>query len=181
MKKLIVSFIACLCMAITATAQSTYPTNTASQLKNSDVAKLKKDIANFRTKYKAANSYAEESEIAFAVDTFSISRAEELRMDEDCSTIGMSEAISDSSKDYDVLLNKYYKKLSAKLSGEAKDNLVKAQRAWLAYRDADSKLASSVFYGEDHGSMAIILVAGNYNECIKKRVVELFNYCNAAF
>lgn len=167
-------------MAVSVSAQSTYPTNTAAALKNNDAAKLKKDISDFRAKYKAANSYAEELEIDFAVDTFSITRAEELRMDEDCSTIGMAEAIRDSSKDYDVLLNKYYKMLTGKLRGDAKNNLVKAQRAWIAFRDAESKLATSVFYGEGHGSMAMILDAGNYNECIKKRVVELFNYCNNA-
>jgi len=181
MKKLIFSLLACLCIAVSASAQSTYPANTAKELSNSDVAKLKKAIADFRAKYKATYDYAEDLRIDFAVDTFSISYAEDLRMEADFTNLGMLQTVYATAQDYDVLLNKYYKILSAKLKGEKKQKLVKAQRAWIAFRDADNEFAASIFYSEDHGSMGKLQYAATESERVKQRVVELFDYLENDF
>lgn len=181
MKNLLFSLLACLCMTVSASAQSTYPAKTAAGLSNTDVAKLKKAIADFRAQYKASNDYAEEQAVDFAVDTFSVSYAENLRMEADYSNLGMLQTVYDTAEDYDVLLNKYYKKLNAKLRGEAKNNLVKAQRAWIAFRDADNDLSGSIFYTQDHGSIGKLQYAAGNSDRIKQRVVELFEYLNNTF
>lgn len=130
-------------------------------------------ITSFKKKYAEENSYDSEVCLEFAVDTFAISRCEEMLIDKDSSTYGMVSAIDAASSDYDVLLNKYYQKLRSKLSAGKKAELTKAQKAWLAFRDADTAYAAATM---PEGTMYRVVIASMYEERIKQRVIQLFDY-----
>jgi uncharacterized protein YecT (DUF1311 family) len=58
----------------------------------------------------------------------------------------------------DTKLNENYKSLTSKISPKRKQSLVDAQRAWIAFRDANCK-----FYGDPEGGTSARLSA---NECV---------------
>ena len=121
-----------------------------------------------------------DDEIEFALDTFRIEQIVAKRIDIDYSTAGMDRAVSDLTNEYDVLLNKYYKKLLALMNGTDKNVLVNAQRAWIKYRDTEGEFISTVSKDEYSGGGTIqtLVVTGNYSELVIKRTCEIFNYYN---
>lgn len=55
----------------------------------------------------------------------------------------LEESIAEQKKQYrlaDKALNEEYKKLYARMDGMGRDKLVKAQRAWMAFRDSNAVL-----------------------------------------
>ncbi|CAN1549928.1 Lysozyme inhibitor LprI, N-terminal [Caulobacteraceae bacterium] len=80
------------------------------------------------------------------------------------STMGMVQCIGGELKVQDAALNAAYRTLVADLTPDQRGGLQKAQRAWIAFRDADC--ASR--YSPDWGSMSTI----NANFCILRRTVE---------
>lgn len=90
------------------------------------------------------------TDIEFKLDTFSVEtyfrkchetlkKAGIILTDAD-----MSGLTFDRAQAYDSLMNKYYKRLSALLNEDDKNTLIKAQRAWLIFRDNESKLRVAV-------------------------------------
>jgi len=70
----------------------------------------------------------------------------------------------------DKELNETYKHLLATLDEDAKEKLRVAQRAWVAYRDANSKFVYSV---EGDGSAGRMVVSNQSEEQTRARVKEL--------
>ena len=71
----------------------------------------------------------------------------------------------------DAELNKVYKKLVAKLgASKDKDLLVKAQRAWIAYRDAHCAYTESSYEG---GSMQPLVYSGCMRQVTEERIKQL--------
>jgi uncharacterized protein YecT (DUF1311 family) len=70
----------------------------------------------------------------------------------------------------DAALNQTYRKLFADLDDEHRPLLQKAQRAWIAFRDADCDVEASVALG---GSMHAMLVAECRAAATDARVKEL--------
>lgn len=70
----------------------------------------------------------------------------------------------------DKELNEIYAKVRAKLDKEGKEKLKAAQRAWMAFRDAQAELDADLMRG---GSAAPMLSAGSKAQSTKKRVEEL--------
>ncbi|MDO9222533.1 MAG: lysozyme inhibitor LprI family protein [Caulobacter sp.] len=107
---------------------------------------------------------------AFAVDDAKIearySPALQVCLDspDGASTMGMVECIGVELKVQDLALNAAYRSLIADMTPEQKAGLQRAQRAWIAYRDADC--ASR--YSPDWGSISAI----NANFCVLRRTVE---------
>lgn len=66
----------------------------------------------------------------------------------DPSTIGSAACLTAEQERQDKRLNANYKALLAKLSPEAKKELVLAERAWLKFQDANGALESSVYGSE---------------------------------
>lgn len=116
--------------------------------------------------------------IEFSTDTFRIARINDKRMDVDFSTQGMNETVMETAGAYDRLLNKYYKKLLNWLKPEDKPVLIAAQRAWLAYRDAERKLIGVTRKEEYSGGGTIQsnIYTGMYASMVETRAVEIFNY-----
>src|SRR4030095_5573846 len=82
-------------------------------------------------------------QIEFSVDTFRVEKYFEEYMAYDYTTAGMVTAGYEAAHAYDSLLNKYYKKLLSKLKTTDKPVLVQAQKAWVAFRDAEEKLITT--------------------------------------
>jgi uncharacterized protein YecT (DUF1311 family) len=80
------------------------------------------------------------------------------------STMGMIGCISDETTKQDAKLNAAYAKAMADLTPGQKVKLKAAQRAWIAFRDADC----ASFEDQDWGSLSRI----NANMCVLHRTVE---------
>lgn len=87
-----------------------------------------------------------------------------LKSPEGQSTMGLIECMGDELKVQDARLNAAYAKAMADLTPAQKESLRTAQRAWVAFRDADCQSLVS----EDWGTAS--RVAGN--ECMVRRTVE---------
>ena len=80
------------------------------------------------------------------------------------STMGMVQCAGAELEVQDKALNAAYRDLVADMNPRQKANLVKAQRAWIAFRDADC----GARYDPDWGTNSTI----NANMCMLQRTVE---------
>jgi len=80
------------------------------------------------------------------------------------STAGMIQCVGEELKIQDAALNVAWGETTASMNARQKAGLLKAQRAWIAFRDADC--ASR--YDPDWGSMSTI----SANFCMLRRTVE---------
>lgn len=88
------------------------------------------------------------------------------------STFGQRDAFSRGIELWDAELNRQYKILSAMLDDSGRQKLRDAQRAWLAFRDAEFRRTDSLYSGKD-GSMFIPMSVAARLELIKARALEL--------
>ncbi|MCX6182001.1 MAG: DUF1311 domain-containing protein [Bacteroidetes bacterium] len=144
--------------------------------------RIKVDVEKEVVLYKKALEKQELTidEIEFSVDTFRIAHIVSNRMDIDFTTTGMNITISEMTKEYDKLMNKYYNKLLKGLNTEDKKTLIAAQKAWLVYRDAEEKLIWTMRNEEysGGGTMQSNIAAGRYSDLIVQRTLEIFKYYN---
>jgi uncharacterized protein YecT (DUF1311 family) len=117
-------------------------------------------------------------QIEFAIDTFRIEALSQKVMEIDYSTAGMVTATGELADGYDKIMNKYYNKLLKTLSPEDKKILIAAQKAWLAYRDAEAKLIGTMTKETYSGGGTIqsILATDTYSQMIVSRTLEIFNF-----
>lgn len=80
------------------------------------------------------------------------------------STAGMVQCIGVELAVQDKALNAAYRDLTSGMNARQKANLVKAQRAWIAFRDADCQAR----YDPDWGTISTL----NANMCMLHRTVE---------
>ncbi|MDO8297465.1 MAG: lysozyme inhibitor LprI family protein [Caulobacter sp.] len=80
------------------------------------------------------------------------------------STMGMVQCVGVEMQVQDAALNAAYRALIAGMTPDQKAGLQKAQRAWIAFRDADCQSR----YSPDWGSMSTITA----NMCMLQRTVE---------
>lgn len=80
------------------------------------------------------------------------------------STAGMVQCAAAELEVQDKALNAAYRDLVSDMNARQKANLVKAQRAWIAFRDADCQAR----YDPDWGTLSTI----NANMCMLRRTVE---------
>ncbi len=147
--------------------------------------RISQQVAGQASKLKAQMTAAGETAITieFAIDTFKIEQYLSAYIDYDWSTAGMREASYDAADKYDSLLNKYYKKLLARLAPADRPALVNAQKAWIAFRDNELKLEATLRKDEYSGGGTIqeLIGSSNYLDIIKSRVVTLYDYyCSAS-
>jgi uncharacterized protein YecT (DUF1311 family) len=95
-------------------------------------------------------------------------------------SIAATAALADPGSDFksaDQALNQTFRKIQKRLSDDAdgKARLVKAQRAWNAFRDAECTFQSS---GDDGGSAAPMIAAGCQADLTKDRTKQLKVYLN---
>jgi uncharacterized protein YecT (DUF1311 family) len=159
-----------------------------SQITDSLMSKLKLEVQKeteiFRQQLKKKENLTDfdlKVGIEFDCDTFKIERLIAKRISLDYSTSGMVEAAYDAEAEYDKLLNKYYKLLLKKLSSLDKEVLIQSQRNWIQLRDSESKLQNTLSKEEYSGGGTIqrVIIATEYLEMTKRRVVVLYNYLGA--
>jgi uncharacterized protein YecT (DUF1311 family) len=116
--------------------------------------------------------------IEFAIDTFRAERLMSKWIDLDYGDFGMRNAGYAAARQYDSLMNKYYKKLSSVLKGDDRKILVQAQKAWLSYRDKETKLVETISKDEysGGGTMQQLTEASEFLNMIKNRTIVLFEH-----
>lgn len=97
-----------------------------------------------------------------------IDREMEAAMDKDPSTAGMVTAISKANKQWDREMNALYQDLKKTMEPEEWQTLVAAQKAWIVYRDAQTKSLVET-YGRMEGTMWIPMSASAVMNLTKER------------
>jgi uncharacterized protein YecT (DUF1311 family) len=142
--------------------------------------KLKMEVEREVPKLKQRMGKEEENavHIEFTVDTFRIERFRSKWIELDYRDFGMSEANYAGAELYDGLLNKYYKKLLGVLKEEDKKTLQQTQRAWLAFRDSETKLVGTISKEEysGGGTMQGLTESSMYLDMVRRRTIELFDH-----
>jgi len=93
-------------------------------------------------------------------------------LERDPSTAGQVRAFEKGIELWDAELNRTYKVLSAKLGEDGRQKLKDAQRAWLAFRDAECRRTNQL-YSDKEGTMFISMSAASRMELVKARALEL--------
>jgi len=101
-----------------------------------------------------------------------IDQAMEAAIDRDSSTAGMVQAVSKANKDWDKEMNALYQNLKKTMKPEEWAALVAAQKAWIVYRDAQTKSIVET-YGHMEGTMYIPMSASAVMELTKDRALFL--------
>lgn len=94
-------------------------------------------------------------------------------------TVNMRNAQGTAYVSWDRELNRVYKELMAILSVDEKLRLRDAQRAWLTFRDAETKFWWSESIS-DGGTLQPVVVADHNIELLKARVCQLYKYKKVA-
>ncbi len=94
-------------------------------------------------------------------------------------TVDMRNAQGRAYESWDRELNKVYRELMTLLSAEEKSLLRDAQRAWLTFRDTESKFwwSESISGG---GTLQPVIVSDYSTELLKARVCQLTKYKKVA-
>lgn len=80
----------------------------------------------------------------------------------------------DLSKEWDKQMNKYYLGLMNVLDSAAQNNLMKAQRQWIKYRDLEYKFSNSIH--DMQGTMYLRMRAYRAMRIVRTRALELKSY-----
>ncbi len=177
-KRYLILFAFVLIVNHAAYAQSDRPQELTLQLLAN--IKAQAEVKSLKFRQTLAKKELLPSEINFSVDTFKISQIALKRMDVDFSTSGMNNTVLDKAASYDKLLNQYYKLLLNALQPADKSMLVATQRAWIAYRDAETKLIYTMAKKEysGGGSMQSNIATAAYADLVIQRTLQIFNYYN---
>lgn len=170
-----------ICFVFAVKAQSEGPQPVTPQIAQKINAEIEKELPAFLIKLEKNNQERTDefdASVKFCTDTFRIERFYSKAMDYDYSTLGMNNATYAAAAKYDALMNRYYKLLAAKLKPADKAALLAAQRSWLAFRDNEGKLQDALTKEEysGGGTRQSIILASEYYEMVKKRVLELWQY-----
>lgn len=117
---------------------------------------------------------------AFAVEAWCdsarphpIDAAANKRLDSAVTTVDIRGAQGEAYAAWDKELNRVYRELMRGLDKDSAARLKKAQKAWLAYRDAEVDwLWSKALYG-DAGTSGPVNVSGAGTELVRQRTCEL--------
>lgn len=158
--------------------QIEYPKEITPQVLQRIKSDIEKQIPPLKQKLSTQQLTADE--IEFSLDTFRIEQMVVERISVDYSTMGMNITVDEKTSAYDKLMNKYYNKLLQLLKPEDKKVLISAQKAWLAYRDAESKLIWTMTKDEysGGGSMQSNIATDSYSDLVVQRTIAIFNYYN---
>ncbi|RYZ22834.1 MAG: DUF1311 domain-containing protein [Chitinophagaceae bacterium] len=116
--------------------------------------------------------------VEITLDTFRVERYLEHRMQIDYSTAGMRLASLEAAHRYDSLLNKYYRRLLQTLRPADRPTLVAAQKAWIAFRDAEMKLVSTMSKEEysGGGTLQQLIDTDAYYQFVRGRALAIIGH-----
>ena len=140
----------------------------------SEIPKLKQQLLN---------KGLSENELEFSLDTFRIENIASRKIDIDYSTTGMNKSVIEMKASYEVIMNKYYKKLLDSLSEDDKKALIDAQKAWIKFRDSEMKLVGTLTEEEysGGGSIQSNIYVSRDAQFMVDRTLEIFNYYNTIY
>jgi len=175
MKKIVLSILILLAVQL-AEAQENIPREVTPQVLQKITAEVEKLVPAY--KQRLAKQELSADQVEFSVDTFRIEQIAAKRLDIDYSTAGMNQTTDELTASYDKLMNRYYNKLLKILKPEDKKTLIAAQKAWLAFRDAENNLIGVMTKEEYSGGGTIqsIIANGSYSDLVVKRTIAIFNY-----
>ena len=152
------------------------PNEVTTELQKKIVQDIEKEISVL--KQQLEKEKVNPVEIEFTLDTFSVERFMDKWVEIDYSDFGMRDAGYEGAKLYDSLLNKYYKMLLTVLKGDDKKALVQAQKAWLAFRDGETKLVETISKDDysGGGTMQSLIEASEHLNLVKSRTIALFEH-----
>lgn len=139
MKPVIILFT---CFAAQIILAQSEPVEVTPAIKKKIQHEVEREILKLKNELKEDENDSMETE--FMLDTFGIEKYFDIFITYDFSAIGMRTVAYEVMNLYDGLLNKYNKKLLAKLKKEDQTTLIKAQKAWISYRDAEIKLTVTI-------------------------------------
>lgn len=96
---------------------------------------------------------------------------------DDHSTASMREAINTAREMWDREMNESYKRLMVKLPADKRTMLRNAQRAWIAFRDSDGEVISSIVSSLD-GTMYQLMGTDLGYQRVRDRALQLIGYEN---
>lgn len=171
-------FIVILCFLGKVAQGQNYPKRISPEILNEIKAEVEAQIPSL--KIKLLKQDLNDDEIEFKIDTFRIETIASKRMKIDDSTAGMNMAVDELTTSYDKLLNKYYGKLLKSLNTEDQKTLITAQKAWLAFRDAERKLIEMITDDQYSGGGTIQsnIRMSQYSSIVIERTNKIFRYYN---
>ncbi|MBE5316425.1 MAG: DUF1311 domain-containing protein [Xanthomonadales bacterium] len=104
-------------------------------------------------------------------DQHPIARAAESCMQLRDSTLGMHECLGEAMERWDLQLNLHYKRLTAGLSEESLTEVKAAQRAWMAWRDAQYEAFTAL--SSDGGSLGGVINGQRRLAIVREQAVRL--------
>lgn len=124
------------------------------------------------------SSFADSVYTMFQKDTFIVETIYARQLTYDGSTMGLNQSSIACEKEYELLLNKYYQLLLAKLSKEDRKILIADQKAWLKFREQDRKLNTLIIKEKysGGGTIQLLIHSSQYMYITKSRVNELVQY-----
>lgn len=156
--------------------------NAQRKINEKDILKIKTEIETEISIFKDSLNNSEKNlkpiDLEFKTDIYKIEKLAEKKISINYSTIGMSNTVFELEKNYDKLLNKYYKILAEKLNYEDKEKLKKSQKNWLKFRDSERILVGIISKTQYSGGGTIQsnIRAGKICDITKKRVYEIKEY-----
>jgi uncharacterized protein YecT (DUF1311 family) len=97
-------------------------------------------------------------------------------IEKDSTTAGMIRATDTAQQKWDQEMNRVYRKLMKRLNPEQRAALLKAQKAWIQYRDADLDAIGKIYIIPQGGTMYSVLAASEAMNRTKQRALELQDY-----
>ena len=118
----------------------------------------------------AQSAFAQTDEGAHPID----SRADTC-IDANPHTQGTLECLGVDYNEWDAELNHAYQELMGELSEDSQEHLRSAQRAWIAFRNAEFDALASV-YGSIDGTLWLVVHADRRVSFIRRRANEIADY-----
>ncbi len=155
--------------------------STLDSLKREWKIELSEFVTNHPEDFAELNEYSVFSDTIFNMfqkDTFIVETIYARQLAYDGSTMGLNQSSIACEKEYEILLNKYYQLLLAKLSKEDRKVLIADQKAWLKFREQDRKLNTLIIKEKysGGGTIQLLIHSSQYLYITKSRVNELVQY-----
>ena len=96
-------------------------------------------------------------------------------LDKNPSTTGMRQATFKATKMWDAEMNRAYRHVLSQSNATQRASLIRSQKAWLTFRDAESKANMQILYRRQ-GTMWLLAGDSHSMEIVKSRALQLKNY-----
>jgi uncharacterized protein YecT (DUF1311 family) len=174
MKYIILTFT--LFIQFIALAQNQAPVEVTPGLQKKMRQDIEKEVPKLKERLEKENET--QTAIEFCIDTFRVEQLLSKWINIDYGDFGMRDAGYAAARHYDSLMNKYYKKLSSVLKGDDRNTLKQAQKAWLSFRNNETKLVETISKDEysGGGTMQQLTEASEYLSLVKNRTIVLYEH-----